>query len=103
MANGRGSLHARLNAIEDRLISDIDRRIANLSDFDRRSYENWRTDCEEQYRNFETEPGKYFEAYLNGEAASVIPYNVKLKLWGNMYFSKTITIEEIKDEWNDCL
>jgi hypothetical protein len=83
MAIGKGSIHARLNAIEDRLISDLDRRIAQLSDAEKRVYENWRTNCDEQYRNLETEPGKYFEAVINGE--TTLPHlreHVRFKLYG---------------------
>lgn len=58
MRNDRGSLYNRLQAIEARFISPIDKRVSQLSDSHRQQYESWRAACKAQIEQYE--PSEFY-------------------------------------------
>jgi len=63
----RGQLYARLEALEARLISPLDRAIEELNDNDRAEYDAWKQRCSEHYRKYDGEPGNYWRDVLDGK------------------------------------
>lgn len=80
----------------------MEARLHLLSAQELECYYQWKQDYTDWSKQFSSPDGEY-EAYLNGEAGPAIPHCIKVKLSGNiMYFSKTITLEEIRYNWDDC-
>ncbi|MGB3347886.1 MAG: hypothetical protein WBA85_03905 [Brucella anthropi] len=95
------------NAIEElytkiRPTLGMEARLHLLSTQELKRYYQWKQDYADWSKRFISPDGEY-EAYLNGEAGPALPYYVKAKLSGNIiHFPKTITLEDIRDKWDDC-
>lgn len=95
------------NAIEQLYIKirpmlGMEARLHLLSAQELERYYQWKQDYADWSKHFVTSDGEY-EAYLNGETGPALPYYIKLKLSGKIiHFPKTITLEDIREKWDDC-
>lgn len=82
MRSNRGSLYSRLEVLEDRLISPLDRRIQSLSAPDREDYERWKQRVTDEFKLYRGEPGSYFAGWLSGETERTpLPRRLEQKLF----------------------
>lgn len=97
----RGTLHSRLEALEQRLISPLDRRIDALSDADRATYEAWKRECSEHFAAWTGEPGNYFVEWLDGKnARPKLPRHVDRRLFDQSPgIAETDDEETARDKW----
>lgn len=103
MRNNRGSLHARIDAIEQKLISPLDKRIQQLDQYDRVRFEQWREQCREQFKTHETEPGNFYKLHRNGDLSyPELPRHIE-----NLVFHKSpelpagATASELRHIWDN--
>jgi hypothetical protein len=98
---GRGDLYARLEALEDRLISPLDRRIEQLSVADRKQYDKWRAQCREHFRQYDGEPGTYFKNWLDGTLSRPeLPRHVNRQLSNDaLEILVTDDLDRARDKW----
>lgn len=80
----RNDLWQRLDALEQQLISPLERRIEALSPADRATYEMWKAARMEWSRQFKG-PGEQFAARLNGSEGPTLNNRIARLLHGSNY------------------
>lgn len=75
MSISKAKLSSIVDDIENKVISDIDRRIATLSNRERQRYEQWQRERREWSKREDA-----FERYLNGEQPPQLPWWLKDRL-----------------------
>lgn len=98
---GRGDLYGRLDALETRLVSTLDRRLAELSDADRRQYEAWKQRCAEHFAQHNGPPGSYFANWIDGKIERPhLPRHLERKLSGDEpQILETDSLTEAAEKW----
>lgn len=96
MARNRASLYSRLDALESKIISNIDRRVQLLSRRDRLRYEHWR----QEYHDWSNRKYNPYAAYLDGDEGPKLPKYINIQLFPDMpIITETDTYEDIRDKF----
>lgn len=97
----RHDLAARLDRLEDQLISPLARRIEQLSSADRAAYERWKAERVRWSRQFA--PGMQFEAWLNGDDGPQLSRRIAMALASDQpSLTTNATVADAAEAWSRC-
>lgn len=104
LAIPKSKLASIVDALEDRLISDIDRRVAKLSKRDRELYERWLNDCSAHFAAHHTgEPGSYWGGILDGTLQRPqLPYWIDRQLHPELQDFDGKSVEELQELYREA-
>lgn len=102
MARNRGNLFTRIDAIENRIISPLDRAVNSLTPSERHEYEAYKSRQRIWNSQFKTPDGLY-QSYLKGERGAWLPRSLGSKLFPMMQnIDETDSETTLRDKYDEA-